>query len=61
MIDYAILFSCMGVTILYLAYKNLTLSKSNYMHKALLRHLANGELEIKRTEDGIQLIERKEV
>lgn len=61
MIDYAILFSCMGVTILYLAYKNLALSKSNHMHKALLRHLANGELEIKRTEDGIELIERKEV
>lgn len=61
MIDYAILFSCMGVTILYLAYKNLALSKSNYMHKMLLRHLADGELEIKRTEDGIELIERKEV
>ena len=59
--DYAIIFSCMGVTILYLAYKNYVLSKSNFMHTMLFRHLANGELEIKRTDDGVELVVKKGV
>lgn len=59
--DYAILFSCMGVTILYLSYRNFVLSKRNYMHELLLRDLASGELVMKRTKNGIELVEREEV
>lgn len=57
--DYAILFSGMGVTILYLAYKNFCLSKNNFMHIEVIRAIADGKLEVKRTEDGIEAVIKK--
>ena len=57
--DYSILFSAMGVTILYLAYKNFRLSKNNFIHTEVIRAIADGKLELKRTEDGIEAVIKK--
>lgn len=59
--DYAILFSGMGVTILFLLYKNFHLSKNNFMHTEIIRAIADGKLEVKRTEDGIEAVIKKGV
>ena len=59
--EYAILFSCMGVTIIYLLYKNLQLAKAVLMRNDLLDGLAAGKLEFKKTSKGIELIIKKEV
>ena len=57
--DYAILFSCMGVTILFLLYRNFRLGKDNFMHVEVIRAIADGKLVVKRTEDGIEAIIKK--
>ncbi len=57
--DYAILFSCMGVTILFLLYRNFVLSKNNFMHTEVIRAIADGKLIVKRTEDGIEAVVKK--
>ena len=61
MIDYAYLFSGMGVTIFYLLYKNITLSKSNFLHKELIKAVAAGEIKIVKTSTGYEAIIKKEV
>lgn len=57
--DYAILFSCMGVTILFLLYRNFQLGKNNSMHVEVIRAIADGKLVVKRTEDGIEAVIKK--
>lgn len=57
--DYAILFSGMGVTILFLLYRNFTLSKNNSIHVEVIRAIADGRLEVKRTQDGIEAVLKK--
>lgn len=59
--DYAYLFSGMGVTILYFAYKNFQLSRNNSMSIEVIRAIADGKLEVKRTQDGIEAISKKGV
>lgn len=59
--EYAILFSGMGVTILFLLYKNFQLSKNNFIHTEIIKAIAEGEIEIKRTRNGIEAVMKKEV
>lgn len=59
--DYAILFSGMGVTILFLLYKNFQLGKNNFIHAEVIRAIADGKITLKRTEDGIEAIVKKGV
>lgn len=59
--DYAILFSGMGVTILYLSYRNFKLNQNNFIHTEIIRAIADGKLEVKRTEDGIEAVIKKGV
>jgi UDP-N-acetyl-D-mannosaminuronate dehydrogenase len=59
--DYAYLFSGMGVTIIYLAYKNYMLDKNNSMSIEIITAIADGELTVKRTKDGIEAISKKGV
>jgi hypothetical protein len=59
--DYAYLFSGMGVTIIYLAYKNYMLDKNNSMSIEIITAIADGELIVKRTKDGIEAISKKGV
>jgi hypothetical protein len=51
----------MGVTILYLAYKNFQLSRNNSMSIEVIRAIADGKLEVKRTQDGIEAVSKKGV
>jgi UDP-N-acetyl-D-mannosaminuronate dehydrogenase len=59
--DYAYLFSGMGVTIIYLAYKNYMLDRNNSMSIEIITAIADGELVVKRTKDGIEAISKKGV
>jgi hypothetical protein len=59
--DYAYLFSGMGVTIIYLAYKNYMLDKNNSISIEIITAIADGELIVKRTKDGIEAISKKGV
>jgi predicted SnoaL-like aldol condensation-catalyzing enzyme len=59
--DYAYLFSGMGVTIIYLAYKNYMLDKNNSISIEIITAIADGELVVKRTKDGIEAISKKGV
>lgn len=59
--DYAYLFSGMGVTIIYLAYKNYMLDKNNSISIEIITAIADGELTVKRTKDGIETISKKGV
>jgi len=59
--DYAYLFSGMGVTIIYLAYKNYMLDRNNSMSIEIITAIADGELIVKRTKDGIEAISKKGV
>jgi UDP-N-acetyl-D-mannosaminuronate dehydrogenase len=59
--DYAYLFSGMGVTIIYLAYKNYMLDKNNSISIEIITAIADGELTVKRTKDGIEAISKKGV
>jgi hypothetical protein len=59
--DYAYLFSGMGVTIIYLAYKNYMLDKNNSINIEIITAIADGELIVKRTKDGIEAISKKGV
>ena len=61
MMDYAYLFSGMGVTIIYLAYKNYMLDKNNSISIEIITAIADGELTVKRTKDGIEAISKKGV
>jgi UDP-N-acetyl-D-mannosaminuronate dehydrogenase len=59
--DYAYLFSGMGVTIIYLAYKNYMLDRNNSISIEIITAIADGELTVKRTKDGIEAISKKGV
>ena len=59
--DYAYLFSGMGVTIIYLAYKNYMLDKNNSISIEIITAIADGELIVKRTKDGIEAVSKKGV
>jgi UDP-N-acetyl-D-mannosaminuronate dehydrogenase len=59
--DYAYLFSGMGVTIIYLAYKNYMLDRKNSISIEIITAIADGELTVKRTKDGIEAISKKGV
>jgi hypothetical protein len=59
--DYAYLFSGMGVTILFLLYRNFQLNRNNLMHTEVIRAIADGKLIVKRTEDGIEAVIKKGV
>jgi hypothetical protein len=59
--DYAYLFSGMGVTIIYLAYKNYMLDKNNSISIEIITAIADGELVVKRTKNGIEAISKKGV
>jgi hypothetical protein len=59
--DYAYLFSGMGVTIIYLAYKNYMLDKNNSISIEIITAIADGELTVKRTKNGIEAISKKGV
>ena len=61
MMDYAYLFSGMGVTILYLAYKNFQLNRNNSISIDIICAIADGELTVKRTENGIEAVNKKGV
>lgn len=59
--DYAILFSIMGVVILYLLYRNFKLTQETFIQVEIIKAIANDELEIKRTKDGIEAVIKKGV
>jgi hypothetical protein len=59
--DYAYLFSGMGVTIIYLAYKNYMLDRNNSISIEIITAIADGELTVKRTKNGIEAISKKGV
>jgi len=59
--DYAYLFSGMGVTIIYLAYKNYMLDKNNSISIEIITAIADGELIVKRTKNGIEAVSKKGV
>jgi|688.fasta_scaffold881993_2 UDP-N-acetyl-D-mannosaminuronate dehydrogenase len=59
--DYAYLFSGMGVTIIYLAYKNYMLDRNNSISIEIITAIADGELTVKRTKDGIEAVSKKGV
>lgn len=58
--DYALLFSAMGVTILFLLYKNFRLAKHIYIQDRFLQAIIEGEVEVKKTATGAELIIKKE-
>ena len=59
--DFAYLFLGICVTIIYLAYKNYMLDKNNSISIEIITAIADGELTVKRTKDGIEAISKKGV
>lgn len=57
--DYALLFTVMGLIIAFLLYAILRLGKRMYLQDKLLRALVSGEVAFTRTEDGIELTMKK--
>ena len=58
--DYAIIFSLMGVTILYLLFKNFRLSRDRFIHREIIIAVAEERIKIIKTKTGYEAILRKE-
>jgi hypothetical protein len=59
--DYAIMFSLMGVTILFLLYRNYKLNRFLMITERVITALIEGEVEVKKTGHGFEVTMKKEV
>jgi len=59
--DYALLFTVMGLAIAYLLYVNYRLTKSVVFHRRVVQGFVSGELEVNQTEQGFEITMKKEV